>query len=57
MASKISVASVRGSIKELLDESSGEKKRNFIETVSIPSLFFSLLPFSPMIYYFSTEEV
>jgi large subunit ribosomal protein L10Ae len=35
MASKISVASVRGSIKQLLDESTGEKKRNFIETVEL----------------------
>lgn len=33
MASKISVSSVRNSIKTILDESSGEKKRNFVETV------------------------
>lgn len=38
MSSKISVSSVRGSIKELLEQSTGEKKRNFVETVSaIPS--------------------
>lgn len=35
MASKLSVSSVRGSIKALLEESSGEKKRNFVETVSV----------------------
>ncbi|GAA5982602.1 hypothetical protein JCM11641_002597 [Rhodosporidiobolus odoratus] len=32
MASKISVQSVRGQIKQILDESSGEKKRNFVES-------------------------
>lgn len=40
MASKISVSSVRGEIKQLLEESTGDKKRNFVETVSLPSLFF-----------------
>ncbi|KAK4050057.1 60S ribosomal protein L10A [Microbotryomycetes sp. JL221] len=35
MASKISVSSVRGSIKTLLDESTGDKKRNFVETVEL----------------------
>ncbi|KAI5475815.1 60S ribosomal protein I1-a [Pseudohyphozyma bogoriensis] len=35
MSSKISVASVRGSIRQLLDESSGDKKRNFVETVEL----------------------
>ena len=33
--SKLSVSSVRGSIKELLAESNGEKKRNFVETVEL----------------------
>ncbi|SCZ92620.1 BZ3500_MvSof-1268-A1-R1_Chr5-2g08038 [Microbotryum saponariae] len=35
MSSKISVSSVRGSIKTLLEESTGEKKRNFVETVEL----------------------
>ncbi|ORY80694.1 60S ribosomal protein I1-a [Leucosporidium creatinivorum] len=35
MSSKISVSSVRGSIKELLEQSTGEKKRNFVETVEL----------------------
>ncbi|GAA5849810.1 hypothetical protein JCM5353_008616 [Sporobolomyces roseus] len=35
MASKISVSSVRNSIKTILDESSGEKKRNFVETIEL----------------------
>ncbi|SCV72625.1 BQ2448_4162 [Microbotryum intermedium] len=35
MSSKISVSSVRGSIKTLLEESCGEKKRNFVETVEL----------------------
>jgi len=29
------VSSVRGSIKELLAEATGEKKRNFIETIEL----------------------
>ena len=33
--SKLSVSSVRGSIKELLADSNGEKKRNFVETVEL----------------------
>ncbi|GAA5877666.1 hypothetical protein JCM5296_005903 [Sporobolomyces johnsonii] len=33
--SKISVSSVRGSIKTILEESSGEKKRNFVETIEL----------------------
>ncbi len=33
--SKLSVASVRGSIRELLADSNGEKKRNFVETVEL----------------------
>merc|ERR1711977_554477 len=35
MASKISVSSVRNSIKTILDESSGDKKRNFVETIEL----------------------
>lgn len=35
MASKLSVASVRGSIKELLADANGEKKRNFVETIEL----------------------
>ncbi|KAH9178012.1 60S ribosomal protein L10A [Lactarius sanguifluus] len=35
MASKLSVSSVRGSIKDLLAESPGEKRRNFVETVEL----------------------
>ena len=33
--SKLSVASVRGSIKELLADSTGERKRKFVETVEL----------------------
>ncbi|KNZ76429.1 60S ribosomal protein L1-B [Termitomyces sp. J132] len=33
--SKLSVASVRGSIKELLADANGEKKRNFVETIEL----------------------
>ena len=33
--SKLSVSSVRGSIKELLVESTGEKRRNFVETIEL----------------------
>jgi len=33
--SKISVAGVRGNVKELLDYSTNEKKRNFLETVEL----------------------
>jgi large subunit ribosomal protein L10Ae len=33
--SKLSVSSVRGSIKELLAESTGEKRRNFVETIEL----------------------
>jgi ribosomal protein L1 len=33
--SKLSVASVRGSIKEMLAEATGEKRRNFVETVEL----------------------
>ncbi|GJJ11032.1 hypothetical protein Clacol_005263 [Clathrus columnatus] len=33
--SKLSVSSVRGSIKELLTEANGEKKRNFTETIEL----------------------
>ncbi|CAL1699890.1 unnamed protein product [Somion occarium] len=33
--SKLSVSSVRGSIKELLAEANGEKKRNFVETIEL----------------------
>ncbi|KAH9022203.1 60S ribosomal protein I1-a [Lactarius pseudohatsudake] len=32
---KLSVSSVRGSIKDLLVESTGEKRRNFVETVEL----------------------
>lgn len=36
MSSKLSVASVRGSIKGLLDEAnSEEKRRNFVETIEL----------------------
>lgn len=36
MSSKISVSSVRGSIKDLLDEANnGEKRRNFVETIEL----------------------
>lgn len=34
-SSKLSVSSVRGSIKELLAESTGEKHRNFVETIEL----------------------
>jgi len=35
MSSKLSVASVRGSIKGLLEDVNGEHKRNFVETVEL----------------------
>jgi large subunit ribosomal protein L10Ae len=35
MSSKLSVSSVRGSIKGLLADANGEKKRNFIETIEL----------------------
>ena len=35
MSSKLSVSSVRGSIKELLADANGEKKRNFVETIEL----------------------
>ncbi|PFH45767.1 hypothetical protein AMATHDRAFT_51478 [Amanita thiersii Skay4041] len=35
MSSKLSVSSVRGSIKELLTEANGEKKRKFVETIEL----------------------
>jgi large subunit ribosomal protein L10Ae len=34
-SSKLSVSSVRGSVKELLIDATGEKKRNFIETIEL----------------------
>lgn len=34
-SSKLSVASVRGSVKELLAEAQGEKRRNFVETIEL----------------------
>ncbi|THH31089.1 hypothetical protein EUX98_g3104 [Antrodiella citrinella] len=34
-SSKLSVASVRGSIKELLADATGEKRRNFVETIEL----------------------
>ena len=34
-SSKLSVSSVRGSIKELLADANGEKKRNFVETIEL----------------------
>lgn len=37
MASKISVGSVRQSIATILEQSAGEQKRNFVETVRPPS--------------------
>lgn len=37
MASKISVGSVRQSIATILEQSTGEQKRNFVETVRFPS--------------------
>jgi hypothetical protein len=33
--SKLSVSSVRGSIKDLLADSTGEKRRNFVETIEL----------------------
>lgn len=33
--SKLSVASVRVSVKELLAEANGDKKRNFVETIEL----------------------
>jgi large subunit ribosomal protein L10Ae len=33
--SKLSVSSVRGSVKELLADATGEKRRNFVETVEL----------------------
>lgn len=33
--SKLSVSSVRGSVKELLAEANGDKKRNFVETIEL----------------------
>lgn len=33
--SKLSVSSVRGSVKELLADANGEKKRNFVETIEL----------------------
>lgn len=36
MSSKLSVSSVRGSIKDLLNEANtGEKRRNFVETIEL----------------------
>jgi large subunit ribosomal protein L10Ae len=35
MTSKLSVSSVRGSIKGLLADATGEKKRNFVETIEL----------------------
>jgi large subunit ribosomal protein L10Ae len=35
MSSKLSASSVRGSIKELLADANGEKKRNFVETIEL----------------------
>jgi len=37
--SKISVAGVRANVKELLDYSNNEKKRNFLETVEVHKNF------------------
>jgi large subunit ribosomal protein L10Ae len=34
-SSKLSVSSVRGSIKELLADANGEKRRNFVETIEL----------------------
>jgi len=34
-SSKLSVASVRGSVKELLANANGEKKRKFVETIEL----------------------
>ena len=33
--SKIAVSSVRGSVREMLADANGEKKRNFVETVEL----------------------
>ena len=35
MSSKLSVSSVRGSIKGLLADANGEKKHNFVETIEL----------------------
>lgn len=35
MSSKISVSSVRGSIKDLLNDANVEKRRNFVETIEL----------------------
>ena len=35
MSSKLSVSSVRGSIKQLLADANGEEKRNFVETIEL----------------------
>ena len=36
MSSKISVSSVRGSVRDLLNEANnGEKRRNFVETIEL----------------------
>jgi hypothetical protein len=35
LRSKLSVSSVRGSIKELLADATGEKRRNFVETIEL----------------------
>lgn len=32
---KLSVSSVRSSVKEILAEANGEKKRNFVETIEL----------------------
>jgi ribosomal protein L1 len=37
--SKITVAGVRQNVKELLDYSNNEKKRNFLETVEVGGIF------------------
>ena len=48
--SKISVAGVRTNVQQLLEHSTEKKKRNFLETVYLPSILlllpspFSLLP-------------
>jgi len=35
MSSKLSVSSVRGNVKEILAEATGEKRRNFVETIEL----------------------
>ena len=35
MSSKLSISTVRSSIKELLADANGEKKRNFVETIEL----------------------